>query len=197
MFRMVVPMSLFTRSLTAAATAVCIAGSAGAAPVEYDFQATVVQDATGFFLGQTGMGTFSYDDAIIPTVGADAGDMNYVAVAALLPGVPDFDFTLNIFGQTFTDPDSPFSFLGVRDFEPIQWSFETGAGNIDNPQIVKITTVPANDNGFNLFMNDDEVLEVGLIVEAEPAAIPLPASVWMLGLGMLGLGAWARRRSTA
>ena len=46
-------------------------------------------------------------------------------------------------------------------------------------------------NGVNLTDLGNNQLAVDMIVEV----VPLPASIWMLGAGVLGLGAWARRRT--
>jgi len=179
----------FIRSTAAAAlAAVTLAGAAPAAIVNYDFTATIVDPASGPYSGLTGTGTFSYDDSQIPTSGSSAGNIN---LFANFFGFPQFDFTLNILGQTFTDVEDPFANLNIRNYEPISFAFDVGAGVIDDPFIRRLRTVPVNTSGFNLTDLGDNQLAVDMIVEV----VPLPASIWMLGAGVLGLGAWARRRS--
>ena len=117
-------LSLIRSTAAAALAALTLAGAAPAAIVNYDFTATIVDPASGPYSGLTGAGTFTYDDSAIPTSGSSAGNIN---LFANFFGFPQFDFTLTILGQTFTDVDDSRSRISIsatpsRSPSPSTWA---------------------------------------------------------------------------
>lgn len=175
----------------------------------YTVQATVTQDNTGNFIGDTGSGILTYALADIPPfTDPNFGNQTFYAEPfPLLPSpgtTPLFDFQFDIFGQTFTDADDTDSSLEVQTFVPTNWSLvvsETAGSSptsIDNPNILGFITELGGSNLVPTAQGGGE-LAVNIIVDdiGDPEIIPLPASVWMLGAAVLGAGVWVRRRKPA
>jgi len=184
----------------------CSALSLGSSDACYDVLATVTQDNTGNFIGDTGVGTLTFSIDDLPPIGdPNFGTQTFFAEPfPLLPPpatTPLFDFRLDIFGQTFTDADDTDSSLQVDFFLPTNWSLVvsetagTSPTSIDNPNILGFITELGGSNLVPTSQGGGE-LAVNIIVDdigGDPEIIPLPASVWMLGAAVFGAGAWARR----
>lgn len=210
----------FLRPLAVATTALVSLGWAGSAAATtcadftlgiseacYDVDATVTSSTTGNFIGTTGFGTLVFDNQDILDLPADEQD-NVQHFATLPPFSLDleFDFTLDIFGQSFSDVDDPISNMITSFFLPTEWSViisEVTGSNpvaIDQPGILTIATDPFSlDTVFDGQGNPvPGRLSIDVLVDdfetSPPNVIPLPASAWLLGAGVLGAGAFARRR---
>ena len=193
-------MSVFRLSVLAAATALSgAAAQAATCPATpavgtacYDVTATVTADNSGTYLGDTGTGTLIFDTVALAAAG---GNTSFLASGSR------FDFVFDIFGQTFTDADDTDSSLTFESSVPTNWSlvvsesFGSSPTAIDDPFINGFFSEFVFTGG-NLTLTDPETVAVNLSVDdtAPPPAIPLPASVWLLGGGLLGLGVWTRRR---
>ena len=169
--------------------------SANSAPVTYNLTGTVV--TPGDFFGETGTGSFSYDDIYITGSG-----LEYIDASSSLT----VDFT--IFGQTFTEVDDlDYTELGapeliLDDGTPVSFDFwiseipelPFGTNTVDilQPGIVMIDTWnPANPDNFNLIP-----VEGGFEVDVFVETIPIPAAVWLFGSGLIGLIGVARRKKS-
>lgn len=124
----------------------------------------------GVFAGETGVGSFSYDNELI--IGADFETLSS----------DEFSMELNIFGQTFTHVDDIESELSFFDGLAIELDFQV-IGNIpvvgiNNFSMFDLLSVPPN--GFNTEVSVNTV-------------VPLPVSAWLFASGLLGLMGFTRK----
>lgn len=163
----------------------------------YDIVATVTADNSGVYLGQTGTGTLSYEFGPVDAAG---GNTTLFSTSASFPiSSPElFDFQLHIFGQTFTDTADTDSSLTIVNSDPSEWSLLISRFLGTSPITLSDPDIRSFGSTSNLVSTGETTLSVNLIVDdtatPQPAPVPLPASVWMLGAGVLGAGLWARRR---
>ena len=165
---------------------------ANSAIITYNLTGTVI--SPGPFLGNTGSGTFSYDDNDITGVGVENIDAN----ASLT-----LNFT--IFGQSFTEADdvARISFgapvLQFNDGALVFLDFyvsELTDGVSDN--VVSIDQVGVLNFGFDIRGNSLTPIaggfETGIFVN--DVVVPVPAAFWLFGSGLIGLIGIARRKKS-
>ena len=212
-------MSFFRVSAAVAVATLLGAGTSSALPCSalsltpddacYDVTATVTGDNTGNFIGDTGTGTLKFDRTVLPGDPSETSTFGngtlFATPPLFVPGFENlFDFQLDIFGQTFTNPNDTDSRLDVQTFLPTNWSLvisETDLFSptpIGDPNILGFLTELGDSNLVPTGQGQGQ-LAVNIIVDdiGEPEIIPLPASIWMLGAAVFGVGAWARRRRSA
>jgi hypothetical protein len=163
----------------------------------YDIVATVTSDNSGTYLGQTGTGTLSYE---VGPVDAAGGNTTLFSTSASFPSLSPglFDFHLDIFGQTFSDPADTDSSLTIVDYDPSDWSLLISRTLGSSPFAISDPNIVSFGSIGSLALSGNNALAIDLTVDdtatGAPAPVPLPAGFWMLGAGVLGAGLWARRR---
>ncbi len=131
---------------------------------------------SGSFAGTTGSGSFSYDNTLITGVGDE-----------MLLGT-EFDLEFTIFGQTFTNADD----IDYPEFPELVF-FDGLVVAIDFV-VEGIINEPGVDNFSIIDLFEVAPGEFETEVNVNQTAIPVPASVWLLGSGLLGLVGVARRK---
>lgn len=193
--------SLMVRLLASAALAALLPVAASAAIQTITINLTVVDDNfgnTGAFFGETGTATITYDDSSLVL---GTGNMVSDAAASGLAGLfPEFDFSLNMFGQTFDDANDTNSFFLVTVGTPSDWDLSISEADPDHPTAIDDSLLlgfSVISTGTNLTETAPGVFSADVIVNdlAAPNVIPLPASVLFLGAALGGLGFAARRRA--
>ena len=182
--------------LLAVTVLVVISETSNAAVYTYDFTAFVTN---GTYLGETGMGTFTYDtdnlETDSPTIRAGSGGLTV---------------TLDLFDQTFTQendvdfghsPSAPsvvFDDITAPD-KPSQldfWVSETCSPGMECDSDRVITPIDRDGvmgfGGWSLIYNDVENRYYWEVHVIEP--VPVPATVYLLGSGLIGLMGFVKRR---
>ena len=167
------------------AQAAIISFSANSATVTHNLTGTVV--TPGDFFGETGIGSFSYDDAVIKGPGSQSID----AFSSL-------SIDLTIFGQTFTESDDigGSARLKFNDGEPIHLDFLIA----ELPDPPGFNTVAIDEPGviaidiFEPASGNLRPVTGGFEFDIKVEAVPIPAAVWLFGSGLIGLIGVARRK---
>jgi len=189
---------MLTRLLAAAAFAAVPSFSAIAATQTLDVDLTVTADNTGNFIGTTGTATLVYDDAALNA--GNSFSVDYIAEPVPFFGVtpPGFDFNLNMFGQTFADPNDIDSILKVTTTIPTRWSLSISESDATSPTAITDPAILGFSTSGSLIPDIvNNRYSVNVIVNDIVAPIPLPATASLLGAGLFLLGAFVRRRRKA
>ena len=167
--------------------------SANSATVTYNLTGTVV--TPGDFFGETGTGSFSYDDIYITGSGLESIN----AFSSLT-----VDFT--IFGQTFTEVDD----LDYTVFGSPELDFSDGTPVSLNFWISEIPELPGGTNTVDILQPGIVMIDTwnpasatnlipvagGFEVDVFVETVPIPSAVWLFGSGLIGLIGVARRKKS-
>ncbi len=197
--------SRLRRALILAAAALLFTAVQGhALLVTTSFEGTVTLDnggvnPFGLFLGDTISGTVIYDDALVTGTSADED----IAVA----GNAGWDFTIDLgtfsFSQSdVTDPAYTLFYFNFSSFDGIEFFIEP----IDIGTFTNLLFEDFN-GGRSLFVEDassgtpiyleadwDFANATTPVPVSSPGPIPEPATILLMGLGLLGIGHFFRKR---
>jgi hypothetical protein len=160
----------------ALSSAALVAVPAQAAVISYDFSVTV-DTVTSPLFNQSFAGSFSYDDAVVPTTGFDGEDLfplvafsfdfagNLYGLSDLFYGDAAVSMSAELLGLDAGALD--FSFLPANTLFPAAFAYDFGAGDAGN----------------------------GSLVFTPAADAPEPALLWLLSGGVALLGLSRRRFS--
>jgi len=151
-------------------------GAVQAATVTHNLSVEVL---SGPFTGTTGSGFFSYDDATLTNI----GDEYLTSTSGSLT------LELTVFGQTFYQSDDvDFSFypeLGLIDGAPTTLDYIVAESDV----LVTTDILFPGVMDFGIYdlywVNSSFFAE--LEVNTHVSSVPVPAAVWLLGSGLLGL----------
>ena len=159
--------------------------SANSDIVTHNLTGTIV--TPGDYFGETGTGSFSYDDALITGVELESID-SFSSLSV--------DFT--IFGQTFNENDdlSGSPTLTFNNGAPIHLDFliseipeppdDINAIDINEPGLITIDVFDPPSGNLRPVTD-------GFEVDVSIEAVPVPAAVWLFGSGLIGLIGIARK----
>lgn len=166
-----------------------IAGAAAALTVTID--TTVTESNIASFLGQTGTITLTYEPTDFTALNPIGfADPSVIPAVPTLPSPPDFDFSITMFGQTFTDVDDPNASLIIdlaTPTTPLRFNLvlsELEGVAIDTAGIISFNTILPAGGAANLTPTGVNTYSANIAV----SAVPLPAGVLLLGAGLAGLG---------
>ena len=170
-------------------------------------------DPTSLFEGVEGNGSFSYDSTLVS--GSGFTDLFLDGL-----GGPEFSFTIDIFGQTFTEAnDLDFDFFPVLSFlDGVADSFALfvdeedafdSLGNFLGDNFTPIDEVGIRGFdvfGFDPYSGGDNLFDFDAFVTVyesdtlpgsggtEVTDVPEPGALALFGIGLIGLGLTRRRR---
>lgn len=185
-------MKVFKKAILASSLLFAI--NANAAVVTENLTVSVL---SGDFVGTTGTGWFSYDDALLTNV----GDESIAAVDGLT-------LSLNVFGQSFTEANdidySGYPVLSFYDGMIQTLDFYVTEGSVAGPDCVECSsnfTDITLDGVYDLSLYDLSAVATGgyeaeLYVNGFANPVPVPAAVWLFGSGLIGLAGLARRKQS-
>lgn len=190
------------KTLSLACALLCFGGSVSAATISGTEFAAVVQEGTNFTFGPgtalddpaacdpaTGTGCdISLGDYSIDFVDEDTFELGFFD-ANRVPGSTS-DITFNLVGLTFMDGASPVAIDGV--------TFVGASGTYGGTPTADFTAssieiLISNFTGENFGTSETLRFDISTVQSISP--VPLPASLGLLGAGILGL-VLLRRRST-
>ncbi|MBI2799678.1 MAG: choice-of-anchor D domain-containing protein [Gammaproteobacteria bacterium] len=136
--------------------------------------------------------TFTYDFGTL--VQGGAGVLGSLNLTNLISGPAD------VLGATFSVGSGPLSLTGFDNFTGLNAGAAHSLSASFDPlvvgtfeQVVQINLFGDNASGFHGGLGSFTVTFKGAV---SPSTVPLPAAVWLLGSGLLGLWGTRRRRAT-
>jgi hypothetical protein len=170
-------------------SALLLSFNVNSATIAYNLSGTVI--TTGPFFGSTGSGSFSYDDSFVTGSGTETINPS-----------SSLKVHFTIFNQSFTEANDLDAAFGAPDLTlidgvPVFLDFylseladgaSTNIVSINEPGIIEIDTW--NLSGINLTQITD-----GFEVTVSVSAVPIPATFWLFGSGLVGLIGLMRRKT--
>lgn len=190
-----------TRTQIAAALALLVSATAAhAVPVTVDFTVTSNDVSNpSYATGVTGSGYFTFDDALMPTSGNGL-------VGNPILGLPTLDFFFSWFGVSFDETNAKIATLTFTDGLLTNWQIGGSylaptCGFLRYGCTTSGGTAPDFDalgsGGVGFTDAQRRGLAYGPVQwSVRGASVPEPATLTMLGLGLMGL-AFVRRRVTS
>lgn len=196
---------MMLRTLLASAALCGLATGAFAAPVTINFDLDVTLDnPVGFdFTSTTGTAALTYDTDDLD--GTFSGTFEAIPSVPIIPGAmanPNFDFSISMFGQTFTDAADANSILTIAGGIPTEWAFSiselelANSSFFDDDRVLGFSSIGFVIPNFGLGVDGT----VNVVVNDQAAAagvVPLPATAPLLGAALIGGAVVLRRRSKA